>query len=570
MLVFFPDIFYCSMSPLAEHFKTLRQIHLDYAALERKKIRHHTDKCKNRNSDKHMGLIFDGMTQDTTALPHFTRKPGWLQRHKYKVHVQGVMVAGRKPKLEFAYANISNDANMSITTLHNAILGEQKLRLQEGRPLPEVLYVQADNVNSNKSKAFMAYLCHLVNLGVFKKVKVNYLLVGHTHEFIDQMFSRFSLALRHEDAFTLEQLMDVAHNSLQQHPEVVKVEGSFNWTKWFDGFLQNFFDLSFNHAFKVQKVDGSAKLFSRKYGSGPSRTWQSSALDILPSPPLGGPDVAPLTPLKPEDLDSAQFIRDKLRNTLHPNAYNGAVQDYWAEQCDFQQNLSKHVDNNDSPELPFSFHVPCAHMAPTLLTQDEALQQANPRLRELVDPVTRPIYINERGCKSAVQREARQLLLDDRFAEAMEDIKCFDPSVNGNQLLISWANGEEHDLCWFKVQYSFSGEKKISEPLHLVQIDGIDVARNEVSMKYLVPKNWTHKLDRIIAIKKAGEPGTWNSGPSAPRGTSKFNPDEYVIACENLHGDDTRRISDSFYKDLQSKLIARDMKIEAEKQQNAS
>ena len=76
----------------------------------------------------------------------------------------------------------------------------------------------------------MAYLCHLVNLGVFRKIKVNFLLVGHTHENIDQMFSRFSIALRQHDAFTLEQLMEVAHNCLQQQPEVVKVDGSFNWT----------------------------------------------------------------------------------------------------------------------------------------------------------------------------------------------------------------------------------------------------------------------------------------------------------------------------------------------------
>ena len=85
----------------------LRQAHLENAALERKKFRHHTDKCKNRNSDKSMGMIFDGMTQDTTALPHFIRKLGWQQRNKYGVHVQGVMVAGRRPRLEFAYGNVA-------------------------------------------------------------------------------------------------------------------------------------------------------------------------------------------------------------------------------------------------------------------------------------------------------------------------------------------------------------------------------------------------------------------------------------------------------------------------------
>ena len=211
----------------ADKYIKLRQAHLDHAALERKKFRHHTDKCKHAYSDKAMSMIFDGMTQDTTALPHFGRKPGWQQRHKYGVHVQGVMVAGRKARLEFAYGNVANDSNMAITTIHNAILAEQKTRLQEGRPFPRVLYIQADNVSSNKSKVLMGYLCHLVNLGVFSKVKVNFLLVGHTHENIDQHFSRFSIALRQRDCLTLDDLMKVATDSLQQQPEVVNRQTDF-------------------------------------------------------------------------------------------------------------------------------------------------------------------------------------------------------------------------------------------------------------------------------------------------------------------------------------------------------
>jgi hypothetical protein len=31
----------------------------------------------------------------------------------------------------------------------------------------------------------------LVELGIFQKVKVGFLLLGHTHDHIDQMFSRF-------------------------------------------------------------------------------------------------------------------------------------------------------------------------------------------------------------------------------------------------------------------------------------------------------------------------------------------------------------------------------------------
>ena len=416
----------------------------------------------------------------------------------------------------------------------------------------------------------MAYLCHLVNLGVFRKIKVNFLLVGHTHENIDQMFSRFSIALRQHDAFTLEQLMEVAHNCLQQQPEVVKVDGSFNWTSWFEGYMEEFHDLSFNHAFKVQKVDGVANLFSRKYGSGPRRTWQASALNILPLPPSGEPDVAPLVALKPEDLESAKLIRDKLRETLHADEYLGAVEDYWASQCTFQQALHDNLDNTDPPELPFSFPEPCTYVAPAPMTRDDALEGVSDRLRELVDPGERPVFINYGGAKSAVQRQARQLLLDDRFAEAMENITCFDTEKNGNQLLISWALGEETDRCWFTVEYTFEGKKLYSDPLHLQQIQSIDVANNKLTLKFLMPKDWTKKEDRFIAIQKAGKPATWMCNQSSPVVDTEFNADEYVVAAEKLEGDDFRCIRKDLYHALQSKLIARNIKIVQEQRNTAS
>ena len=59
--------------------------------------------------------------------------------------------------------------------------------------MPPVLYVQLDNtVRENKNSIVFGYLSMLVKQGVFRKVKVNFLLVGHTHDHIDQTFSTFS------------------------------------------------------------------------------------------------------------------------------------------------------------------------------------------------------------------------------------------------------------------------------------------------------------------------------------------------------------------------------------------
>ena len=43
-------------------------------------------------------------------------------------------------------------------------------------------------VRENKNSTVFGYLSMLVDRGILKKFKVNFFLVGHTHDHIDQMF----------------------------------------------------------------------------------------------------------------------------------------------------------------------------------------------------------------------------------------------------------------------------------------------------------------------------------------------------------------------------------------------
>ena len=47
------------------------------------------------------------------------------------------------------------------------------------------IYVKLDNFNSNKCTTVIVACALLLKLGICKKVKVNFLEVGHTHEDID-------------------------------------------------------------------------------------------------------------------------------------------------------------------------------------------------------------------------------------------------------------------------------------------------------------------------------------------------------------------------------------------------
>ena len=89
---------------------------------------------------------------------------------------------------------------------------------QWGQPFLPVLYIQLDNATrENKNSTMFGYLSMLVDQGLFSKVKVNFLLVTHTHDHIDKMFSTFSRQLSRHDAFTLPKLFHFMSFVLHTH-----------------------------------------------------------------------------------------------------------------------------------------------------------------------------------------------------------------------------------------------------------------------------------------------------------------------------------------------------------------
>jgi hypothetical protein len=63
---------------------------------------------------------------------------------------------------------------------------------------PSVLHLQFDNCShENKNKYMLAYCHWLVFNQVFRSITISFLLVGHTHEDIDQMFSTFVIGMKY-------------------------------------------------------------------------------------------------------------------------------------------------------------------------------------------------------------------------------------------------------------------------------------------------------------------------------------------------------------------------------------
>ena len=62
--------------------------------------------------------------------------------------------------------------------------------------LPKILYVQCDNGSEFKNNVWATALEWLTKLGIFVKVKLSFLPVGHTHEDIDACFGRLAQRFR--------------------------------------------------------------------------------------------------------------------------------------------------------------------------------------------------------------------------------------------------------------------------------------------------------------------------------------------------------------------------------------
>ena len=74
--------------------------------------------------------------------------------------------------------------------------------------LPPVLRIQADNCRrENKNKYMFAYCASLVALGYFREVRLSFLIVGHTHEDIDQQFSIISGVLNRQDIDSVKEML---------------------------------------------------------------------------------------------------------------------------------------------------------------------------------------------------------------------------------------------------------------------------------------------------------------------------------------------------------------------------
>lgn len=155
----------------------------------------------------YMCIIVDGMDQNTTMVPRMRQTVKNIEYRFVKTHLCGALVHGIGLYCDVWFgAHHKHDSNQVVSTLLH-VIGDVKRRK---RFLPPTLRIQADNCTRENKNIYMFALCvSLVGLGFFQEVELSFLIVGHTHEDIDQRFSCISNVLKRSDIDSLKEMLSL-------------------------------------------------------------------------------------------------------------------------------------------------------------------------------------------------------------------------------------------------------------------------------------------------------------------------------------------------------------------------
>ena len=176
-------------STLRARYWACYEEHLVHQRKQRLKYYKHREKGIDR-PDKYLSMILDAMDQRKTEIPNLMRQSKSVESAlKLRQKLMGALVHGIGMYLYLLSPPLKGGGNFSAHALVETLKKVGEHRESQGQTyLPPTLYLQLDNASDNKCRAMLALCDALVTQGVFKKIKVSFLIVGHTHEDVDQYF----------------------------------------------------------------------------------------------------------------------------------------------------------------------------------------------------------------------------------------------------------------------------------------------------------------------------------------------------------------------------------------------
>jgi hypothetical protein len=549
--------------------------HLAIARAERAKFYKHGRKANmaqsigmNKTWWKYASVIIDGMTQWTTRLPHFRRIPKHLDKKDFlDVHNMGSMIENVGRFMDFNYANFKDDANFLVNVLHRDILRIQEHRRngdgENSYPMPEVLYVQLDNVNTNKSKLMIAYASWLVQQDMFRKVKINFLLVGHTHENIDQMFSRFSVRLRRKQAWTLDEMMDVARECFTDGVTCEHTQKNYDFGAWMSGHHNDCHQISKQQAFKFFKDEnGDVVMQHKQYSSSPVWLPETPLPRLKSEPAAEGPGYIQPLPFTEEGLDKLTELQKALQDILGTK-FTDTHEHFWAEDIIATQRRLTNGGECQAPPMPFKHPEKRqvernGELVRLLEAPHLAIEAANnapgpaipARIQERIDRPPVAVYNGKRKAQGPAQRRAEQYVQDAQWEVNYEQMTV-------GSFAVALAVERENDKFAFRVQLK-RGEW--SDPLYLVKVEGRIPSHNELKYRYYNPSKYTDSKKKHLGKQIASHTGAFKTAPAGRAVAEKFDKSEILLSWNVDPTDAKNSIPAEQYSQIVVALLAQQAK----------
>ena len=166
-------------------------------------------------------IIVDSMDKTKLAWPRweFDRIPKWLESiHRPRLVLTASLAHGWCTSLFVQHDNASHGANAFCEVVCRTIEMVAKLSQTSGRPMPQHLIIQADNtVAQAKNETAFLFLAVLVAKYKFLTTNIFFLMVGHTHEDVDQFFALvIKLVLQPHRFQTPDEFMALLRDALEE------------------------------------------------------------------------------------------------------------------------------------------------------------------------------------------------------------------------------------------------------------------------------------------------------------------------------------------------------------------
>ena len=216
-----------------------------------------------------MSMIVDAADQRLYALPYFhVATHSSNKALRVPVHLMGVLVHGEAVHAHTYYENFKQGNNSTIEAIHSALVA----KLDRDGKLPGTLYLQLDNTSKQcKGRFMIGFLGYLVYKGLFRTVVLSFLPVGHTHDHIDQFFSRLSVYLKCHDAINMAQLHEAIKRCYQSKDGHHSTTGFWdrctNFSDWIDPYLTKYYGISKYRQFRFYKDDDEVRVQARQHTS---------------------------------------------------------------------------------------------------------------------------------------------------------------------------------------------------------------------------------------------------------------------------------------------------------------